>query len=543
MMDPARLLASPTLLLSASALVLLLAFAGLKIARIGARPAHLPPGPKTTPFDLFFPQYKFTEWAQRFGPVYTVMQGATAHVVVSRAAEARDMFVKQGANTQGRGHQRFQVELMRGGFFPGLMEGPRWREARKMWAQVLNPAASRQYTAYQELEAHKLLVDVLDRPGAWRGHVERYANSIAMTMVNGRRVVAADDQAIRDTIQDLFDMSETGFRGAMLDLWPFLWRLPRWLFPVCAEARRCARKHRAFILKYWDGVKDSVAAGTAIPSFNRAFLDKLARGYNNVTELEAAEIGYTLLTGTTDTTSCSLINWVAAMCLNPEAQRKAQEEIDRVVGPTRLPVEADAPNLPYTRALILEAGRYITAVPLALPKSTNGPVRTGAHTLPAGTGLVLNAYAIHRDPALFPSPSSFRPERWLDRTSAPGAGFDEGPGEQTLFTFGAGRRVCPGQHLAERSLFVVVARWLWAFETAQAVGEGGAKVPIDVEDLRPGFIVCVNPFQAVVKPRGEGREEVVREGWGRERAELLDGEEQWKRTPEGLERLLGRIGG
>ncbi|EKG10401.1 Cytochrome P450 [Macrophomina phaseolina MS6] len=144
-------------------------------------------------------------------------------------------------------------------------------------------------------------------------------------MVNGQRVKNADDECIKDTIQDLFDMSEIGMRGAVLDLWPVLWKLPKFIFPVFKEARRCAKKHRAFILKYWNGVKDSVAQGTAIPSFNKAINDKLVHGYKNVTELEAAEIGYTLLTGTTDTTSCSLINFVAAICLNPEPQRKAQE--------------------------------------------------------------------------------------------------------------------------------------------------------------------------------------------------------------------------
>ncbi|KAH7042822.1 putative cytochrome P450 [Macrophomina phaseolina] len=537
---------SPTFLFSASAFLLLLVLVGAKVLKIGSRPSNLPPGPKTKPvwgnlgqFNILFPQYKYTEWAKQFGPVYTVMQGDTPHLVVSRADEAREIFVKQGANTQGRGSQRFQVEAMRDGFFPSLMEGPKWREARKMWASVLSPGPAKQYIFYQEMEAHALLHDVVKNPAAWRQHIERYANSIAMTMVNGQRVKNADDECIKDTIQDLFDMSEIGMRGAVLDLWPFLWKLPKFIFPVFKEARRCAKKHRAFILKYWNGVKDSVAQGTAIPSFNKAINDKLVHGYKNVTELEAAEIGYTLLTGTTDTTSCSLINFVAAICLNPEPQRKAQEEIDRVVGRDRLPEESDAPNLLYTRQLILEAARWITTVPLALPKSSNGPVRWRGYDIPSGTGLVLNSYAIHRDPDLFPSPERFEPERWAGRLDAASPSADE----QILFTFGTGRRICPGQHLAERSLFIVISRWLWAFDTHQAKDERGRKLPINIDDLRPGFITCVNPFKAEVRPRDEGRAKFVLESWQRERERWLDEDEQWKSTPEGVANLLKKIGG
>ncbi|PLN83264.1 cytochrome P450 [Aspergillus taichungensis] len=67
----------------------------------------------------------------------------------------------------------------------------------------------------------------------------------------------------------------------------------------------------------------------------------------------------------------------------------------------------------------------------------------------------MNSHAIHNDPSLFPEPQEIRPERWEGK---PNASY-KGDG-QLLFTFGVGRRICSGQHLAERNLFLVISYWL-----------------------------------------------------------------------------------
>jgi cytochrome P450 len=172
------------------------------------------------------------------------MLGDTAHVVVSGLRDVRDIFIKQGASSQNRPPSRFQL-LMRDGFFPGLNNGEKWRQSRRMWQAVLNNSAAKQYLPYQELETRQLLFDLLRAPTEWRDHIERYSNSVAMTMVNGRRIIDAADPRVKETIQDLYDLAETGVRGAFLDSWPFLWKLPEWMFPVCRQARKIAAKHRS----------------------------------------------------------------------------------------------------------------------------------------------------------------------------------------------------------------------------------------------------------------------------------------------------------
>ncbi|KAF4218845.1 hypothetical protein CNMCM6805_004618 [Aspergillus fumigatiaffinis] len=417
------------------ALFVVVGYLATKLLRIGTRPKNLPPGPATEliwgnlkQVDMLFPQYQYTKWAKTYGPVYTVMLGDTAHVVVSGLQEARDIFIKQGANSQARPPSRFQL-LMRDGYFPGLMNGEKWRHARKMWQTVLNGGAAKQRRTNGEITSS-------------------------------------------GTVTDLYDLSETGVRGAFLDSWPFLWKIPQWFFPVCKRAREIAAKHRNLIWRNYSDVQDRTAKGAALPSFNQAIQEKLKQGWLGVSEIEGAEIGHHLLTGTTDTTASSLINWVAAMCLNPEAQKKAQQEIDRVVGPDRLPTDDDAVRLPYTRQVIQESQRWITAVPLSLPRAANGPVRWNGYEIPEETGLIMNSYAIHNDPSLFPEPQEFRPDRWEGK---PNASYN-GDG-QLLFTFGAGRRICPGQHLAERSLFLMLSHWLWGFNTMQATDEQEKSYP------------------------------------------------------------------
>ncbi|KMU79380.1 cytochrome P450 [Coccidioides immitis RMSCC 3703] len=366
--------------------------------------------------DPSFPQHQYADWALTHGPVYTVMQGDTPQIIVNRAAEARDVFVKQGAYTQIR-PPFCSIMLLRDGYFPSVMNGSKWQNARKMWQVVL---------------------------------------SSRMVMVNGYRITSSSDPIVKETVEDLYDLSRVGFSGNMLDFWPFLERVV-WTLPIYKVGRRMAKKHKDYIWKNYFGVKQRAEQGTRLPSFNRTIQERLQEGWTEVSELEGAEIGQHLLSGSTDTVVSTLTTCIAALCLFPDVQPKAQEEIDRVVGPDRLPRGEDEINLPYIQQLLLE-------------------------------------------------PASFY--------------------------LGAGRRFCPGKSLAEKSLFIAIARWLWAFNTSHATDEEGNKIPIDPKDLRPGNIVRIKRFSADVQPRNPQRAGVIRRVWREKCDTLLDENHQWKTNPE-----------
>ncbi|KAF9628965.1 Cytochrome P450 [Lasiodiplodia theobromae] len=516
----------------------------------------MPPGPPTVPFfgnqkqvaGALHPEHIYTKWAKEYGPVYTFMNGSQPWVIVTGTAEAEEIFHKRGSQTAGRPVNRMEL-TMRSGYFPSFMSGPKWRVTRKLWHSVLNVGASRQYLPLQELEAKNLLSDLAHDPDgrSWRKHVERYGGSVAMTMMNGERITTSSDRAAREIIDDLTEFSIHSTKAKWIESFPLAWSLPEWAVPARREASRIAERHMKLIMGHWNVTKKRVAEGLSLPCFNKVIMDRLRDGYlaNRLTENEAAEAGEILVTAATDTTASSLINWIGAMALFPEVQRKAQEEIDRVIGPDRLPNENDAPDLPYVRQIVQELHRWVTAVPLGVWHANTEPFQWRGYLIPTGTTMIINAYGIHGDPAQYPDPKAFKPERWEGKLESTASMTDERIGARSeLFAFGAGRRICPGQHVAERGLFLAISRVLWGFTIEKAKDDTtGEELPIDMDSIRPGIVVALNEFPAVVKPRSAEKARLATELWERDRDEFLDKNLQWKKSPEGVEDVMNKAVG
>jgi cytochrome P450 len=135
-----------------------------------------------------------------------------------------------------------------------------------------------------------------------------------------------------------------------------------------------------------------------------------------LSDLEVATLTVNLIGGGVDTTSSTMISCIQAMCAFPEIQRKAQQEIDAVVGDNRSPTWEDADkNLPYMAALVQEVLRWRTVTILAgLPHAGTEDYECQGYLIPKGVPIIGNMWAIHRNPRDFPDPDVFRPERFLD---------------------------------------------------------------------------------------------------------------------------------
>lgn len=150
-----------------------------------------------------------------------------------------------------------------------------------------------------------------------------------------------------------------------------------------------------------------------------------------------------------------------AMLRHPEVQRKAQEEIDRVVGPLRMPTFDDYPSLPYMRALVQEVSRWRPVSSGGFLHALTEDVQYKQYVLPKGSYIVGNHWSISLDPSEYPEPDVFKPERFIGEDGeVHGTWFNKARGS---VQFGFGRRVCPGSHVAERSIFIVCSSLLWAF--------------------------------------------------------------------------------
>ena len=102
-----------------------------------------------------------------------------------------------------------------------------------------------------------------------------------------------------------------------------------------------------------------------------------------------------------------------AMILHPKVMKKAQEELDRVVGKGELPNFAHRDDLPYINAMVKEVLRWSPPVPFGMPvRAMQDDVYRGCF-IPAGATVIGNAWAICRDPEVYPDPESFNPDRFL----------------------------------------------------------------------------------------------------------------------------------
>ena len=159
------------------------------------------------------------------------------------------------------------------------------------------------------------------------------------------------------------------------------------------------------------------------------------------------------------------------------------------------------------------------------------------YTIPAGAAIINNVRAIHMDPKRHPNPRAFDPARYADdKQSEFEAATNPDPSKRDQYVFGAGRRLCQGMHIAERSLFLGIARTLWAFELSKAVDAvSGSVVTPDIANLTQSLFVQPAPFSAVIKPRSEKHEKIVRREWKLCEDTLLDKEtKQWKEVPKGM---------
>ena len=161
-----------------------------------------------------------------------------------------------------------------------------------------------------------------------------------------------------------------------------------------------------------------------------------------------------------------------AMLLHPEIQRSAQAEIDEVIGSYRLPKLTDRGLLPYIDALIKEILRWGTVSPIALPHSTATDDEIFGYKIPKDCVVIPNIWAMLHDDSVYPTPFTFDPARFMGENQQP---------DPRELAFGRGRRVCPGQHIAEASVFIQVASILATFDVLREVEDNYPKVEAEVE--------------------------------------------------------------
>ena len=151
---------------------------------------------------------------------------------------------------------------------------------------------------------------------------------------------------------------------------------------------------------------------------------------------------------------------MAELLQHPETMEKACKELEEVVGKDNIVEEFHISKLHYLDAILKETLRLHPALPLLVPRSPCTTQTISEYTIPKGSRVLFNVWAMQRDPEAWENPLEFQPERFL---------LDAGRGDfkgnnYSFLPFGSGRRVCPGIPLAEKMVLYVVSTLLHSFE-------------------------------------------------------------------------------
>ncbi|EFQ35355.1 cytochrome P450 [Colletotrichum graminicola M1.001] len=519
------------------------AIAVYQLQNVGRRPKGYPPGPPTLPLignlhqiPVTKPHIQFKKWAEEYGPVYSLIVGTKVMIILSSGRAVKDLLDKRSAIYSSR-PDVYLGNVASGNLRVVIMKyGETWRMIRKIFHQALHISAARAYVPYQDLESKQMLTGFLDEPQHFADHIRRYTNSLTTQIVFGFRIAGIHDEKLKKLYHCIDTWSEVmgSFAAALLDAYPVLRNLGP-LSPGKRYAERLQKDTDTLYVGHWMDAKKRVVEGTSKadqPCFcisiaenqkSLGFSDDLA-GYISGSALEAGS----------DTTASTLHSFVQAMLLYPSVQKQAWEELDRVCGTERLPSMDDWDSMPYIRACVKETLRWLPTGILGLPHAVLKDDDYMGYNIPKGAAVMVNVWAINMDEDRWKDPRAFDPSRYAgdDQNSFESAS-NADPSKRDHYGFGAGRRLCQGTHVAERSLFLGIARLLWAFRFERAIDSRGAEIVPGADDITSGVLVQPRPFLSKITARSEAHARIVRKEWETSR-ELLDEDDQWKEIPRGM---------
>ncbi|KAL5980749.1 hypothetical protein ACLOJK_028659 [Asimina triloba] len=171
---------------------------------------------------------------------------------------------------------------------------------------------------------------------------------------------------------------------------------------------------------------------------------------------------------------------MAELVRNRRALKKCQEEVRKIAGKKGQVDEDDVPKLEYLKAAVKEAMRLHPPLPLLIPRVCTQQCQVDGYDILPGTFLIINSWAIGRDPEAWDGPlDQFLPERFLNSSiTYKGQHFE-------LLPFGSGRRGCPGIHFAPPLIELALANLLYTFDWELPVDHDceAKEIPVDIAEV------------------------------------------------------------
>ncbi|KAK9146035.1 hypothetical protein Sjap_005938 [Stephania japonica] len=442
---------------------------------------NLPPGPPPFPIigNLFQlgskPHSSLAQLSQTYGPLFSLKFGSQLVVVASSPRAASEVLKTHDNILSGRyiiynARSKNYVEHSMV-WAPECTEA--WKNLRKICrTKLFSPRAIEGHARMREVKVEEMMGMLREK----EGEMVKVSEVVFGTIFNvlGCLIFSKDvfdvrgDEEIRDLKGHLCRMLELGSAISLADCFPKLGWITRGR-KVSEECRRNVfASWRDIIKERRESLNSSAMVGHGGSDDDKEdFLSSLIKaGFSN------DQINALLLEifGAAADTTASTIEWAMVEILkNLRVLHKLRSELTERLNPKsgnttnnvhKMTLkEADLPHLPYLQAITKETLRLHPATPLLLPRRALKACKVMEYTIPKDCQILVNAWAIGRDPKTWENALAFLPERFLESQVD-----YRGNGNFELVPFGGGRRICPGVPLASQLIPLIVGSMIWNFD-------------------------------------------------------------------------------
>ncbi|XP_057810423.1 premnaspirodiene oxygenase-like [Salvia miltiorrhiza] len=443
----------------------------------------LPPGPKTLPIigNLHLisspPYHCFRELADRYGPIMYLKLGESPVVVVTSPDIAKEMLKDLDPSFAGR-PQGVAMEIMWYGYqsIAFCPYGDYWRQMRKICInELLSPRMVRSFRSIRRDEAARLVDSLRESFGSSVNLTDKiftFSNSITCRTAFGG--VCNDREGFIKVMMETLRMAG-GFE--IEDIFPssrivkaLSWsktRLMKMRSKLDAILDDVIDEHRENLSKM---VAQEIPGDSGRRSGNGEFggedlVDVLLRmKEGGAEELKIPIDGDKIKASSRDMfsagteTSSSLIDWaMVELMRNPNVMAKAQAEVRQVLKSGTTLDEDDVHKLKYLKLVVKEVLRLHPPIPM-VPRASREVQEIKGYVIPAGVKVMVNIWAMHRDPSFWKDPERFEPKRFENQA------LEFTGGDFQFLPFGSGRRMCPGITYGLSIVELALAQLLYNFD-------------------------------------------------------------------------------
>ncbi|CAM1509768.1 Fc.00g001030.m01.CDS01 [Cosmosporella sp. VM-42] len=491
------------------AVATLIAAAIYRLLQVGSRDPRMPKGPPTVPILGNFHQIPssglFREWAQEYGPVFSLKFGPTNIIVLCDRKAIHALLDKKGAIYSDRPASYVGRLLTQGDHIALEQMDPIWREKRKVISHNFSPKnLDERHYLIQEAEASVLLNDLLVRPEGFFNHVRRYTASSASVLAFGHRGPTFESfwgHVVYDVMDRWTEAMEAG-ANPPVDEYPILRLIPT---RFANWKRRAVSAGKVFD-SMWGKARKIVDDRRAKGDKRDCIIDHLLDDYNRkgwpMSQHAFNNLVGEVVEGAADTTAAQILTLILAFAKNPHVQEKARGQIDKVCPPNRIPKFSDFKDIPYINQIVKEGMRWRPVAVTGLPHRVREDDWYEGMLIPKDSTLFVPVWALHHTEELFKNHDTFDPDRFVDHPKL--ANDYAGTFLIHHYGYGAGRRLCPGIHFAERNMWRIAAKLLWAYEFSEPVDPvTGKTISLDANAYNAGILQGPLPFKVQIKPRSE----------------------------------------